>query len=229
MRTRRTFRWLLASLLSLVILLPAVGGQAAGDAPLVAAARNDDLQTVRALIARRPDVNEHAPDGSTAILWATYHSNLDMARALIAAGAAVNTPNHYGITPLLQASRAGDAPLIAALLKAGADFAVTHPDGETPLMAASRTGRAFFVSALTAVSGLLVISTSSLPLLRDFGIVDQNSGLLTATTPIFDGASKPLWRKQRVVTPSPIVSPGDLLPGNGSRSRRQPFSPFRWL
>jgi ankyrin repeat protein len=85
-------------------------------------------------------VNEHAPDGSTAILWATFHSNLEMARALLAAGAAVNTPNHYGITPLLQASRSGDAPLIAALLKAGADVALAHPDGETPLMAASRTG-----------------------------------------------------------------------------------------
>jgi ankyrin repeat protein len=140
MRTRRTLRRLLTSLLPLVILLPAVGGQAAGDTALVAAAKNDDLQAVRALLAKRPDVNEHAPDGSTAILWATYHSDLEMARALIGAGAAVNTPNHYGITPLLQASRSGDAPLIAALLKAGADVALSHSDGETPLMAASRTG-----------------------------------------------------------------------------------------
>ena len=95
-------------------------------------------------------MNEHARDGSTAILWAAYHSNLEMARALIAAGAAVNTPNHYGITPLLQASRSGDAPLIAALLKAGADAAATHPDGETPLMAASRTGRVDAVRLLLA-------------------------------------------------------------------------------
>ena len=36
---------------------------------------------------------------------------------------------------------------------------------------ASRTGRAFFVSALAAVAGLVVIATSSLPLLRDFGLV----------------------------------------------------------
>ena len=143
MRAQRTSSWLLTSLLSLVILLPAVGvvGGQAGDPPMVAAARNDDLQAVRALITRRANVNEHARDGSTAILWAAYHSNLEMARALIAAGAAVNTPNHYGITPLLQASRSGDAPLVAALLKAGADPAATHPDGETPLMAASRTGR----------------------------------------------------------------------------------------
>src|SRR5215210_7287311 len=108
MRTRRTFRWL--PLLSLVLLLPAVGGQAAGDPALVIAAKNDDLQAVRALIAKRANVNEPARDGSTALLWATYNSNLDMARVLIDAVAPVNTPNHYGITPLLQASRAGDAP-----------------------------------------------------------------------------------------------------------------------
>jgi len=36
---------------------------------------------------------------------------------------------------------------------------------------ASRTGRAFIVSALTAICGVAVIATSSLPLLRDFGII----------------------------------------------------------
>lgn len=36
---------------------------------------------------------------------------------------------------------------------------------------ASRTGRAFMVSALTAVAGIAVVATSSMPMLRDFGIV----------------------------------------------------------
>jgi hydrophobe/amphiphile efflux-3 (HAE3) family protein len=36
-------------------------------------------------------------------------------------------------------------------------------------IAAGRTGRAFIVSGLTAISGVAVIATSSLPLLRDFG------------------------------------------------------------
>jgi hydrophobe/amphiphile efflux-3 (HAE3) family protein len=38
-------------------------------------------------------------------------------------------------------------------------------------VAASRTGRAFIVSALTAISGVAVLSFSSMPLLRDFGRV----------------------------------------------------------
>ena len=53
------------------IFVPSVTRQGTGDTPLVAAARNDDLQAVRALIARRANVNEHARDGSTALLWAT--------------------------------------------------------------------------------------------------------------------------------------------------------------
>jgi cytohesin len=140
MRTRRTSTWLLTSLLALLVLFPVIRGQAAGDAPIVAAAKNDDLPAVRALLAKRSNVNDAGRDGSTALLWAAYNSDLEMARALIAAGGAVNTPNHYGITPLLQASRAGDAPMLAALLKAGADIGAKHPDGETALMAVARTG-----------------------------------------------------------------------------------------
>ena len=36
---------------------------------------------------------------------------------------------------------------------------------------AARTGRAFIVSALTAIAGVAVIAFSSLPLLRDFGMI----------------------------------------------------------
>jgi len=62
---------------------------------------------------------------------------------------------------------------------------------------ASRTGRAFFVSALAAVAGVAVIATSSLPLLRDFGIVvgiNVAIALLSALTilpPIL------VWAEQR--------------------------------
>jgi len=140
MRTRRNFLWLLTSILALIIVLPVMRGQAAGDPPLVTAAKDDDLAAVRALLVRHVNVNEPARDGSTALLWSAYNANLEMMRALVAAGAAVNTPNHYGITPLLQASRTGDATLIGMLIKAGADIAAAHPDGETALMAASRTG-----------------------------------------------------------------------------------------
>src|SRR5215470_3906025 len=138
---RRSTRWLLISLL-LVTIFAAVLVQATNDPSVVVAARDGDLEAVRALLAKNADVNETAHDGSTALLWAVYHSDLPMARALIAAGANFVMPNHYGVTPLLEASRTGDAPIIKELLKAGADVRRSvHPEGETPLMAAARTGK----------------------------------------------------------------------------------------
>jgi len=141
MRTRVFSTWLLIPLLAAVTVLPTIHGQVAGDNLLVSAARDNDAQAVRALIAKRSNVNAPARDGSTALLWAVYNSNLEMTRALIAAGAAVNTPNKFGITPLLQASRTGDAPIIDALVKAGAERGRGQAETETPLMAAARSGR----------------------------------------------------------------------------------------
>jgi ankyrin repeat protein len=140
---------LLISLLSVTTIAAAILGQAKTDPALVIAAREGNLETVRALLAKRVNVNEQARDGATAILWAVHQSDLKMVRALITAGANVNTPNRYGVTPLLEASRTGDAQTIAELLKAGADVKESlQPDGETPLMGASRTGKVDAVALL---------------------------------------------------------------------------------
>ena len=119
-------------------LLPAL--HAATDNAVVTAAKDGDLRAVRALVAKRINVNEPARDGSTALLWAVYHSDAEMTKALLTAGAKVDTPNKYGVTPLIQASRSGDTRLIDLLLKSGAKATLAHPDGETALMAAARTG-----------------------------------------------------------------------------------------
>ena len=137
--SHRSARWFGVALLSLVTVLPVL--QAATDSALVTAAKDGDLAAVRALLAKRVNVNETARDGSTALLWAVYHSDVPMTKALLAAGAKADAANRYGVTPLIQASRTGDAPLIDALLKAGAKASLAHPDGETALMAAARTGR----------------------------------------------------------------------------------------
>lgn len=157
MRTRWLFGTL--GLLLGVALFGAARGQAAGDTALVAAARAGDARTVRALLAKRVNVNEPAADGSTPLLWAVYNSDLELARALIAAGATVDAANSYGVTPLLQASRTGDTPLIAALLKAGAKATLAHSDGQTPLMAAARAGRADAVTMLLEAGGDVNAST----------------------------------------------------------------------
>jgi ankyrin repeat protein len=138
MRTQRTSKFLLSSFVAIV--LSGGLGSAAGESPLVDAAKRDDGATVRALIAKRANVNEQSRDGSTALLWAAYHGDVALTRALIAAGAKPNVANKYGITPLLQASRTGADQIVQALLRAGADPALAHPEGETALMAAAFAG-----------------------------------------------------------------------------------------
>lgn len=116
--------------------------QAASLSPAVAeAAKADDLSEVRKLIKDHADVNTPENDGSSALLWASFHSNVEAAKALLAAGASVDAANHYGVTPLLQASRNGNVEIMRALLDGGAQATRWHAEGETPLMAAARTGK----------------------------------------------------------------------------------------
>jgi ankyrin repeat protein len=125
-------------LLTAVLLVSA--GSASAASAIADAAQGGDLDDVRSLIAAGADVNNPANDGSTALLWATYHSDPELIAALIAAGADPNMANKYGMTPLLQAAGTGDAAALAALLDGGADTAIVHPEGTTPLMLAARTG-----------------------------------------------------------------------------------------
>lgn len=103
---------------------------------------------------------------------------LSLVPVLIAVGAASLLA--YGLSLKLSPMTAVGGPLVVAacteftsliLLR----FVEERRRGFSPRAAvdvtASRTGRAFFVSALAAVAGVGVIATSSLPLLRDFGIV----------------------------------------------------------
>jgi hydrophobe/amphiphile efflux-3 (HAE3) family protein len=80
-------------------------------------------------------------------------------------------------------------------------------------VAAARTGRAFIVSALTAISGVAVLSTSSLPLLRDFGVivaVNVAVALLSALVvlpPMLVWADRHNWVSRGLVKPQgPLIS-----------------------
>ena len=85
-------------------------------------------------------------------------------------------------------------------------------------VAASRTGRAFIVSALTAISGVAVIATSSLPLLHDFGqIVALNVAIallsaLVVLPPMLVWADRRNWVSRGLV-------PADRLLASTSEER----------
>ncbi len=119
------------------------------DAPLVAAVKSADVDTVRALVGDRAvDVNEAEPDGATALHWAVHRNAAELVDLLLAAGADVSVANRYGVQPISLAAENGNAGILAALLDAGADPNATLPEGETVLMTAARTGDAASIRAL---------------------------------------------------------------------------------
>ncbi len=79
---------------------------------------------------------------------------------------------------------------------------------------ASRTGRAFIVSALTAISGVAVIATSSLPLLHDFGqIVALNVAIallsaLVILPPMLVWADKRNWVSRGLIPKDHLLPQG---------------------
>jgi len=135
----------------LIVSLFAMVAVAAGvDTRLVEAARHKDTAAVRTLLRQRVDVNMMAPDGATALDWATHLDDLETAKLLVAAGANINLANRYGMTPLMLAATNGNAAITELLLNAKADPNTKLPEGETALMTAARTGKVDEVRLLLA-------------------------------------------------------------------------------
>lgn len=110
-------------------------------ATLVIAASKNDRAAVRALLDAkpRPDVNQRALDGTTALHWAVYHDDVELIDRLLAAGADPNAKNDYGSTPMSEAAVRGNVDVMRKLLKRGADVESPNADGQTALMIVART------------------------------------------------------------------------------------------
>ena len=153
--TRIANDWRLPALLAAVIAALLAGGPEAAasgvDGPsIVEAARAQDVDTVRALVAEGVDVDAAQPDGATALHWAAYRNDPEVAALLLDAGADVDAANELGATPVWLAADNGSAAMVERLLDAGADPDIALRNGETPVMTASRTGNADAVRLLAA-------------------------------------------------------------------------------
>ena len=123
-----------------LLLAGALFGAQGGAGSVLEAAKSGDNAALRALIRSKADVNAVAPDGSTALLWASYRDDLESADLLLRAGAKVNAANDLGVTPLWPASENGSVAMVRRLLNAGANPNAALLAGETPLMVAARSG-----------------------------------------------------------------------------------------
>ncbi len=119
------------------------------DAPLIAAVKAVDVDTVHSLVVEQGvDVNQTAPDGATALHWAVHRNDASLVDLLLAAGADVSAVNRYGVQSISLAAENGNAEILEALLAAGADPNAALPEGETVLMTAARTGDAAAIRVL---------------------------------------------------------------------------------
>jgi hydrophobe/amphiphile efflux-3 (HAE3) family protein len=88
-------------------------------------------------------------------------------------------------------------------------------------VAASRTGRAFIVSALTAIAGVAVIATSSLPLLRDFGIIVAMNVAVALLSALVVLPPMLVWADRRNWVSRGLVSK-EILEKTAAKGRAEP-------
>ena len=153
-----------------VALLLVAGAPAAAqdDAPLVAAAAEQDRVALRALLDAGADVNAARADGATALLYAAHWDDLETASLLLQAGARVNAAADHGVTPLARACENASVRMVELLLDAGADPNAPQRSGLTPLMTAVRTGSVELVRTLLARGAdvnAATVETRSTPLM----------------------------------------------------------------
>jgi ankyrin repeat protein len=99
------------------------------------AARNNNTEVAKLLIAADANVNARDKFSCTALLWASKYGYIEFAKILIAAGADVNTKNNYiGWTSLMLAVQNGHIGLANLLIDSGAKvsisliFKINHPN-----------------------------------------------------------------------------------------------------
>ena len=144
MRTKRV-----VSVVAIVLSAVSLGAVGA-ELRLIDAAKQSDVEAVRALVEQGLDVNARAADGATALHWAAYRGRVELIQLLIRSHAAVDTTNDLGVTPLWVAASVRGTTTVEALLTAGAKPNLVPPTGETPLMIAARMGNLEAINLLIA-------------------------------------------------------------------------------
>jgi ankyrin repeat protein len=102
--------------------------------PLVLAARDGHIDTVKALLDKGADVNAKADKGFTALQAAAASGHTEIVRLLLARGADVNAVGFFGSNPLRIAAWNGHFDTVRTLLAQGADVNARENAGETALL-----------------------------------------------------------------------------------------------
>lgn len=123
-----------------------------GDDPLLVAADQCQVDTIKSLLAKGSDPNlRRASDGWTPLLFAAQADCADGATALLDAGADPAVTDDKGFFPLYIAAQNGSTRTVALLIKRGVNTRQVLPSGDSPLLIASFHGHTPVVRSLLAV------------------------------------------------------------------------------
>jgi ankyrin repeat protein len=141
---------------ALALSLGSLAAQAAQPQTLSDLIRAGNREAVLAAITSPDlDVNARDPDGSTALMWATYKVDHELVQALLKRGAKANISNNFGSSALTEAVKVSDLDMVRMLLDAHGDPNSANADGQTALMLASSLG-AIEVAKLLIAKGASV-------------------------------------------------------------------------
>jgi uncharacterized protein len=136
-------------LLAILLACVALPGTAnAESANLFIAARTNDLNGARALLANKADINQQDEKGYTPLIIATYNGNYDVAQFLLDHGAATEKKDASGRTALMGAAFKGDDRDVKLLLDHGADIHAKDSKGLTSMAYAVMFARFSVVKVL---------------------------------------------------------------------------------
>jgi ankyrin repeat protein len=118
------------------------------DQGLIAAAAQNEVETVRRLLAEGASISARDARGRTALLAATYPNHVEPAKLLIEAGADVNAQDDLQNSALLLAGAEGFLEILKLTLTANPDFKVYNRYGGTALIPACERGHVEVVQVL---------------------------------------------------------------------------------
>ncbi len=107
---------------------------------LIRAVDDNDLESIRQMLADGVDINTPAIGDGTALIIAVKKDNQTMVQALLDLGADVNQSSRGDGNPLITAAMTNNLALAQLLIGHGADVNQIVPRDETPLINATRDG-----------------------------------------------------------------------------------------
>lgn len=153
--------------------------------PLVKAAEEDDLDTVRLVLLTNSDANvRDKSTGLTALECAVRNANREMIQVLLWAKADVNSRGRDGQTALMMLNESVTPDIIWDLLNAGAKINFRDEDGDTVLMEAAQINNVEVLKTLIDAGAKINTANNegktSLMFAAEEGYVDNVRALLMA-------------------------------------------------